>query len=351
MENITSEKQLSGLLLHALRLRPVTNGRAFAAGYRGALERGALSAAQLSCGLALAEQREGFMRLHFWFAKGEEEKAAAELSAGLCPGTYVCEAAYRPADEAMQAALDALQSSGFSPVLQRVRMQAYKEQLLGRRAALSPSESQPAPKPREDAIPEPQPVLLQGAADLSRKLPPEGSCAVQPNAVGIPSADLQAPAHSAPKHQADVTNLSPAPQADQAHPAAIRQAGPAMAAAICRLFASCYDPLTGCLPTEEELAADCRNGLVQVLLRNGRIAAALHLARTKNILEIRHIAVDPAYRGQGLASALLCSMAEKEDFEKCILWTSPENRAAVALYEKTGFQTQDYFSKVLFLQI
>jgi ribosomal protein S18 acetylase RimI-like enzyme len=58
-------------------------------------------------------------------------------------------------------------------------------------------------------------------------------------------------------------------------------------------------------------------------------------------VEVHLLAVDPAYRGQGIADALLAEcLAEvhRRSVQRVVLSTQPSMRAAQALYERRGFR-------------
>ena len=277
MISVSSEKDLSNLILKTLRLRPVTNGRAFGKGYAAALEEGFLQVFALEKGIALSEDRGGFYRLHLWLASDSIEAELACLKQVLPKGRYVSEWAYRPQDLGMQTAIKALEAAGFRELLLRRRMELSKE----------------AP-----------------ATGKGKK--------------------------AAAAHADDIV---------------IRRAEPSDCSAVLTLFRSAYDPLTGCLPKEKELLSCIESGLVLLAEKQGHLAAALHLEKSKSLLEIRHIAADKAFQRQGLGEALLDEAYASEDFQSCRLWTSPENLPACSLYLKKGFSWQDHFSGVLFLEI
>ncbi|MFM2230780.1 MAG: hypothetical protein RL607_2038 [Bacteroidota bacterium] len=56
--------------------------------------------------------------------------------------------------------------------------------------------------------------------------------------------------------------------------------------------------------------------------------------------EIKRMYVDPAYRGKGIAIAILSELelwAKEEGFEKAILETGHQQFEAIQLYQKTGY--------------
>lgn len=108
------------------------------------------------------------------------------------------------------------------------------------------------------------------------------------------------------------------------------------------LLHTCFSPETGCLPAPEELAADIRENRLLAwddlgLLRfdNGRVA------------EIRHLAVAPSARGNGIGTALLEQFNRITADRTARVWTGLENQTARRLYEKAGFAADGWQSLVL----
>ena len=107
------------------------------------------------------------------------------------------------------------------------------------------------------------------------------------------------------------------------------------------LLEASFDPLTGCLPTEAELAADVENGHV---LYDG--AAMLRFSEGFS-LEIRQLATAPESRRQGHGRALLERIVTVKDNKRITVWTADSNEAALRLYAGCGFSPDDWASVVL----
>ena len=107
------------------------------------------------------------------------------------------------------------------------------------------------------------------------------------------------------------------------------------------LLEACFDPLTGCLPTEAELAADVERGHV---LYDG---AALLRFSDGFSLEIRQLATAPEARGQGHGHALLKLITTVKDNKRITVWTADTNEAALRLYTGFGFAADGWASVVL----
>lgn len=62
-------------------------------------------------------------------------------------------------------------------------------------------------------------------------------------------------------------------------------------------------------------------------------------------LDIESVAVDPEYRGKGLAKALfrhIEDIAKQRGYEKIVLEVREHNREAIGLYEKLGFKKTEF---------
>lgn len=118
--------------------------------------------------------------------------------------------------------------------------------------------------------------------------------------------------------------------------------GPAAPAAMLSLLRSCFSALTGCLPTEAELAADLAEG--RVLAPAGGLIRWRGKGRGS---EIRHLAVAPAYRGQGLSKALVAGYLALEGEKLCRVWTGADNYTAQHVYKSFGYAEDGWQSLVL----
>jgi ribosomal-protein-alanine N-acetyltransferase len=70
-----------------------------------------------------------------------------------------------------------------------------------------------------------------------------------------------------------------------------------------------------------------------------RLAGYLICARYAEVWHVMNIAVEPALRRRGIASALLCRLFEQAGVEASFtLEVRPSNHGAIALYERFGFR-------------
>lgn len=113
-------------------------------------------------------------------------------------------------------------------------------------------------------------------------------------------------------------------------------------ASLLRLLRCCFSPLTGCLPEQAELQADLAAG--RVLALPGGLIRWREKGRSS---EIRHLAVAPAQRGQGLAKALVGAYLDRAGDRLCRVWTAGDNLPARRVYEGFGYAPDGWESIVL----
>ena len=102
-----------------------------------------------------------------------------------------------------------------------------------------------------------------------------------------------------------------------------------------------FDPLTGCLPTQEELSKClCRRA-------DGALSGLIHFTNTRRGGEIRHLALRPQDRGRGLSRALIAGCLRALEGGACTVWTGADNRPALGAYQSMGFQADGWRSAVL----
>ena len=85
------------------------------------------------------------------------------------------------------------------------------------------------------------------------------------------------------------------------------------------------------------------SGVCLAAVRDGTVAGHLICSRYDTVWHLMNIAVDPALRRRGIASALLEALLERIDDGsgscQLTLEVRPTNRAAIALYERYGFRS------------
>lgn len=113
------------------------------------------------------------------------------------------------------------------------------------------------------------------------------------------------------------------------------------------IFKYCFDPYTGCLPSEAELAGDIDDGQLFVADFADKPAALLHFSNFRNGSEILHLATLPDCRGRGLAGALIAALLSSQNLSACRVWTGEDNETAQNLYYKFDYQLDGWRSIVL----
>lgn len=132
-------------------------------------------------------------------------------------------------------------------------------------------------------------------------------------------------------------------------PLAARIAGMADEGAVWTLLQDNFDPLTGCLPTAEDLERDLAAGnVVCVDGPDGGTAGLLHIAPGRGSTQLRHLAVGEPYRRQGGAQALLARYLEQTGFAKSLVWVRTDNGPGRRFYVKNGYSPDGWASTVLY---
>jgi ribosomal-protein-alanine N-acetyltransferase len=82
------------------------------------------------------------------------------------------------------------------------------------------------------------------------------------------------------------------------------------------------------------------SGVCLAAIEDSRIVGYLICARYADVMHLMNIAVDPAARRRGIATALLEQMIERAGREQSYtLEVRPSNAGAIALYERFGFRS------------
>lgn len=103
-----------------------------------------------------------------------------------------------------------------------------------------------------------------------------------------------------------------------------------------------YSPATACLPRLEDLEADLAEGRMLCCP-----AGMLRWRRKGKTTEMRHLAVRPASRGQGVAGTLVGAFLSREHAGISRVWVGEDNAAAIRLYRRYGYTEDSWTSLVL----
>lgn len=115
---------------------------------------------------------------------------------------------------------------------------------------------------------------------------------------------------------------------------------------VLELLKDSFNPYYGCIPTNLKLLEDINNGGVYMAKINNKIVGILHFKHMDKLAEIRHLAIDKDWRGQGIANELMNVYENEVRTQKKIVWTGIENQAAQGLYLKNGYKKDGYVSNV-----
>ncbi len=116
---------------------------------------------------------------------------------------------------------------------------------------------------------------------------------------------------------------------------------------ISRFLSANFPPLTGCIPTENDLRENLANGHTVITRDNNGVSGVLHFAVSRASTEIRHLAVREDCRKQGLAGELLTAYLTATDGAKSQVWARTGNLPAEHFYEKHDYQPDGWTSVVL----
>jgi len=113
------------------------------------------------------------------------------------------------------------------------------------------------------------------------------------------------------------------------------------------LILAAFDPVTGCIPTAEELRADAESGSLYLAMLDGVPVGVLQVRRGKNYSDIRHLAVREDMRGKRIAAALIYAFLRDTEYRRVFVWTGEDNQAALKNYARCGFTPDGYTSQVM----
>ncbi len=119
-------------------------------------------------------------------------------------------------------------------------------------------------------------------------------------------------------------------------------------AAALDLIKKAFDSRTGCIPTAAAFERDVLDGHVLVY-RDVGIIGLVHWNEDGRTSDIRHVAVDERYRGQGIASALVETYSTQKS-GRYRVWAREDYTSARRVYEKNGYTPDGMKSAVLYFE-
>lgn len=127
----------------------------------------------------------------------------------------------------------------------------------------------------------------------------------------------------------------------------LRAPGEAEAQVVLAFLRENFPLLTGCLPTQAELAGDLSAGNCLVAEDASGLAGLIHFSRDRRGGQIHHLAVRRDCRGRGLSGLLIGGFLQAVDGTAATVWTGTDNQAALRAYAAFGFQKDGWESIVL----
>lgn len=111
------------------------------------------------------------------------------------------------------------------------------------------------------------------------------------------------------------------------------------AEAVHEMIAAAFDPLFAHIPSVEDLAQAIEKGEIRVIRAEGKLAAMAYFEKeSEKYYVLRYFIVDPGFRGQNLAGALMYDrFSSAPEDTVYMLWVGTYNNAQ-SLYLKFGFQ-------------
>lgn len=106
-----------------------------------------------------------------------------------------------------------------------------------------------------------------------------------------------------------------------------------------QLIKNTFDAYTGDILTHEEVEGYAESECILLALMDGKPCGILQLEIKNNVSWLRHIAVDPSCRKQGIANALVSAWIKKtsQPSARYQLWVVQDNVPALNLYKNYGF--------------
>lgn len=132
--------------------------------------------------------------------------------------------------------------------------------------------------------------------------------------------------------------------------AAVRKATTDDARAVKQMLFDNFSAVTGCLPEDEELAADIAAGRFLMIGSGTLPAGLLHFGAGAKSADIRHLVVRADARGKGLSFKLINAFIKECGGVKASVWTGSENHAALNAYRDCGFEEDGRRSSVMIFE-
>ncbi len=342
-------KDYSKLIMSQMKRDVMTNSFMSGSEIKAEISCGNLFYALLDGGLLIFRRRDGHVRLNYYIRDIEKMKDASDVISdaaskmselcgcdpdGECP--VVCEVVKKPdAVQGTQSVMcemdDMLGSAGFLKALRRMRMHRGKIDMMS--TVLCDNDE------RLHAV-------SDGYDDSSRA---PDKCEGEPEAM-IFDPDKKAllkvvGCEESARVQIDGHDESAVAEAD-GFDVTVRIACSKDLEKVKKLLYDNFDSMTGCLPTDNELASDIDAGNYIYAEKCGMPAGIIHFEKNKKSSEIRHLAVSRTMRECGIASRMFAFYISKTQKEKNLVWVRKENDNAIEFYRYCGYEPDGWTSEV-----
>lgn len=108
---------------------------------------------------------------------------------------------------------------------------------------------------------------------------------------------------------------------------------------ILKLWAANLDEISMPLPTKDELVKLIKNNQIVVLLANGKkLVGAMQFSIENNRSLFSHIVIDKNFRNKGLGTKMINYCLKYSSVDKFYLWVNENNKKAIDIYTKLGYE-------------
>lgn len=115
---------------------------------------------------------------------------------------------------------------------------------------------------------------------------------------------------------------------------------------IVKILRKNYDKYTGCIPMNEKIKEDIKNGNFYCYRIGKKIIGVLHISNRAKFSEMRHLVVLKKYRGNNVSKELIKQYLFDTKMQSKQVWTSMDNVVARKLFVGLGYEADGYVSKV-----
>lgn len=108
------------------------------------------------------------------------------------------------------------------------------------------------------------------------------------------------------------------------------------------IFINVFDPVAERIPSNKQLSDYIERNQILVIKKGDEICGCAIIETQKKTMLLKHIVTNPKFRKMGIATKLLNhAFFLAKDCIRFILWVKKDNYAAIKMYEKFGYKTED----------